>query len=210
MDGTAALATRVRAITGDRNYASQLTSLISEQGLTDAEANKVFKTLDLATLTTDIGFLKALTEVTRYQGFNPREIIKQLLDHAAVQQDVLADERSLEKVESQVKVDGQVREFTFTSNMDFHSDMQFICLMFITRGAAFDKILKKSSKTMETCMNLMKTKYNINTMKRKPDLALDGKTITIPRIAASFPNITVGLFKKRLWSLNSGSHCAFS
>jgi len=195
MDGTPTLVARVRGITEDRDYASQLTSLISEQALTDDEARKVFKTLDLATLSAEAGFLKALTEVTRYQGFNPREIIKILLDcHEAVQQEVAADASAIEKVEAQVKIGGETKDFLFTSNMPFHSDMQFICLMFITRGAAFDKILKKSSDAMQTCMNLMKIKYNINTMKRKPGQALDGKTVTIPRIAASFPGITVGLF----------------
>jgi len=43
---------------------------------------------------------------------------------------------------------------------------------------------------------MMKTKYNINTVKRKPGSQLDAKTITIPRITASFPSITVGLYMK--------------
>lgn len=197
MDGTTSLAARVRAITGDRDYASQLTSLISEQALTDVQARKIFQTLDLAVLTKDLPFLKALNEVSRYQGFNPREIIKLLLDyHEHAHQDVLADPTAMETVEAQVRIGDQTKDFVFTSDMDFHSDMQFICLMFITRGAAFDKILKKSSETMQTCMALLKTKYNINTMRRRPGQALDGKTITIPRIAASFPTITVGLFTK--------------
>jgi DNA-directed RNA polymerase subunit H (RpoH/RPB5) len=197
MERTAALATRVRALTSDLDYASQLTSLISEQALTDDQARTILKTFDLTVLAKDLPYLKVLSEVARYEGFNPREIIRILLDaHTKTRTDIEIDPNNLDVVESQVRVGDAIQDFTFTSNMDFHSDMQFICLMFITRGAAFDKIMKKSNSTMQSCMNLLKTKYNINTMKRKPGQALDGKTITIPRIAASFPTITVGLFTK--------------
>lgn len=73
---------------------------------------------------------------------------------------------------------------------------QFICLMFITRGAAFDKIRKRSTEAMVECMTLMQNKYGINVLKRRPDTALDGKTITTPEIAASFLVITIGLSHK--------------
>jgi len=49
---------------------------------------------------------------------------------------------------------------------------------------------------MNQCMGMMKTKYNINTMRRKPGSQLDAKTITILRIAASFPSITVRLYMR--------------
>lgn len=75
--------------------------------------------------------------------------------------------------------------------------MQFICLMFITRGAAYEKIMRKSSDVMKQCMRIMKTKYNINTTQQRSSQTLDTKTITTPRIAASFPSITIGLFHIR-------------
>ena len=46
----------------------------------------------------------------------------------------------------------------------------------------------------DCAVNLLKVKYNINTVKRRPGVSLDARTITVPRIAASFPGITVGLF----------------
>lgn len=69
--------------------------------------------------------------------------------------------------------------------------------MFITRGSAYDKIMRKSSEVMKRCyekVQIMKAKYN--TTKRAAGLTLDFKTITIPRIADSFPYLTVGLFNK--------------
>lgn len=66
--------------------------------------------------------------------------------------------------------------------------------MFITRRTAFEKILRKSNDVMKNIMNMYRQKYNINVTKRAPGSQLDSKTITIPRIAACFPAITVGLF----------------
>jgi hypothetical protein len=151
----------------------------------------------LSVLDTELSFLNIVNEIAKYQGFNPREIIKQLLDlYTTTKEDILADPSGLETIEAEIKVGNEMQHFRFSNNQDFHQDMQFICMMFITRGAAFDKIMRKSTETMSRVMNLLKVKYNINTTKRRPGTSLDSKTITIPRIAASFPAITVGLFHK--------------
>lgn len=188
---------RVKAITKDRDYASQLTSILTEQELTDDEAKKVFETLDLTTLQKDLSFLTALNEVAKYEGFNPREIIKLLLTaHTRLAEQVAADPELEDTITADISVGDATTKFEFTNNEAFRTDMQFLCLMFITRGAAYDKIMKKSSKVMKACMNLLKVKYNINTTKRRPGQTVDAGMITIPRIAASFPSITVGLFHR--------------
>lgn len=87
-----------------------------------------------------------------------------------------------------ITIDGEDRVYTFTSDERFMKDMEFICIMFITRGTAFAKISAKSTQVMVDIFNVLKTKYNINTTKRTPGKPLDFKIITIPRIAACFPN----------------------
>lgn len=187
----------MKAITKDRDYASQLTSILTEQDLNDDDARKVFETLDLTALQKDLAFLTALNEVAKYEGFNPREIIKLLLNaHARLAEQIEGDAELEEKISADIKVGDVETRFEFSNNEAFRTDMQFLCLMFITRGAAYDKIMKKSTKVMKACMGLLKVKYNINTTKRRPGQTVEASMITIPRIAASFPSITVGLFHK--------------
>lgn len=190
---------RVRAITTDIFYGSQLSSIITELSLSDGEAKKVFSTLDLELLSKDIPFIKALAEVARYEGFNPRQIVhKLLLKHGETERRIATDPTELESCSFEVEIveggNKVVKAITFTNNMKFNEDMQMICLMFITRGAVVEKIEKKSNESMKKIMRILKVKYDINTNKRKPGTALDSEVITIPRISGSFPNITVGLF----------------
>lgn len=191
------IARTIAGITRDHDYASQLSSLISEQGLNELEAKKVFETLNPEILTKEISFLKALDEVAKYEGFNPREMIKLLLaSHKKYEIMIAQNPLAIETVDGILTINGREETFKFTSGEPFSRDMQFICLMFITRGAAFEKIMKKSSEIMVKCMRILKVKYSINTVTRKPGISLDARTITTPRIAASFPSITVGLFDK--------------
>lgn len=186
--------TRVRQITQDRDYASQLIAVLSERELSDEDAQKLIQVIDLSVLDDELPFLKALAEVARYEGFDPRVILASLLaSHSRYAREYGAHP---EEIELRATVGGEEKVIKYSSNEPFSHDMQFICLMFITRGAAFDKIMKKSSEMMTQVMALMKAKYSINTVKRKPGSSLDSKTITIPRIAASLPSITVGMFHK--------------
>lgn len=195
----ASLQERVRSITNDVSYGSQLASMITELSLSDGDAKKVFATIDLEILSSDVPFVKALAEIARYEGFNPRQVIHKLLQkHGEVERRVRRDPSELEscsfEVEVEVNGERRIKPVTFTNNMKFNEDIQMICLMFITRGAVVDKIEKKSNDSMKKIMRMLKVKYDINTTKRKPGTALDSEVITIPRISASFPNITVGWF----------------
>lgn len=98
----------VRAITPDASYASQITSLISELGLIEEDARTVFSTLTL----TDDDVTK-MQEVTRYEGFNPRVILKILLNKwkASV---VHHQTRAAEEVSMTIQVGDEEREIRFS------------------------------------------------------------------------------------------------
>lgn len=86
------VAARVRAITNDDGYASQLTSMISEFNLTDADAMKIYSTINLEDLEANLPHLKALAEVAKYEGFNPREMITSLIKiHNRTHEDIIMD-----------------------------------------------------------------------------------------------------------------------
>ncbi|KAL0107442.1 hypothetical protein PUN28_015780 [Cardiocondyla obscurior] len=170
---------------------------MTELNLTDAEAQSYFETLKTETLEASLAQLRIFNDIAKYEKFNPKDMFMLLLaKHTTMAQTIAANPNSLVERRLVAILDGQEREMIFTNNMRFHSDMQYICLMFLTRGAAYEKSLKKSSEAMVFCMQIMKTKYGINTAKRKGGQSLDEKVITIPRIAATFPNITVDLFHK--------------
>lgn len=115
-----------------------------------------------------------------------------LASHKSYREKVRQQTLPPEVIEEVVKTPQGEVPFRFTNDEEFKTDMQFIDIVFLTRGAVFDKIKGKNGESMKRLMDLMKAKYNINTRKRKPGTTLDSKTVTIPRIAASFPQVTVG------------------
>lgn len=190
-------ATRIaNRITSDREYTVQLVEVISELQLDESEAKSYFNTLDVKIIGSEKQRLDLLREVMQYEGFSPRQMIGMLLrSHRQTAEDIESDPSALECVEGVMKGPrGELMNLRYTCNELFHQDIQFICLMFINRGASFDKIRLRSKELMVSVMDLLKQKYNINTAKRKPGATLDSKTITVPRIAACFPTVTVGLF----------------
>lgn len=74
--GPGAVATR---ITRDKDFAAQLVEVISELDLTEDEARSYFKTLDPAVIESEKNRLMLLKEVMQYEGFNPRQMIAQLI-----------------------------------------------------------------------------------------------------------------------------------
>lgn len=190
---------RVKQITRKVDLASQLTAMMSEQGISDEEVGQMMHAINLETLAEDLPFAKALVEVTKYEGFNPRVMAAILLaSHKSYREKVRNRSLPAEVIEETLKMPQGDFNFRFSNDEEFKSDMQFIDIVFLTRGAMFDKIKGKSGESMKRLMDMMKAKYNINTRKRKPGTILDSKTVTIPRIAASFPQVTVGLFHKDL------------
>lgn len=86
----------------------------------------------------------------------------------------------------------------YTGDESFMRDMGIICQMFILRGAAVQKIEQKSTDMMKFIVSLMKVKYTIDTNKRAPGRQIPSDVITISRIAACFPSVTVTLFVRDL------------
>jgi len=122
-----------------------MTAPITEHDYSEDETKSLIKTIDLEAFDTNLNFLKVLHEVSKYQGFNPRDIIAQLVTlHSKARREFSGALQSVDKMEITVTVAGEERNAIFTNNIDFHEDMQFICLMFITRGAAFDNIQRKT------------------------------------------------------------------
>ena len=66
-------------------------------------------------------------------------------------------------------------------------------MVFMTRGAAVEKMMDKSSDFLENSMTIMKNKYNINTARNLANRPLGAK-MTLPRIVASSPITVVRLF----------------
>lgn len=71
------IATRIKKITRDQDYASQMISIITELGLTDVQAKEYFTTLDH--LEKKKTFMESLAILCKYQGFSPRDMIYALL-----------------------------------------------------------------------------------------------------------------------------------
>lgn len=181
----------------DLGYAAQLASVVAEREMTDDDAKELLSTFRIGDIEANIDFLRKVEKLCKYEGFNPREIAFSLLEkHKATKALVTADpERNKRRVIGSMS-DGSVIEIT--NNMEFKEDMQFLCLIFITRGSAYDKILRKSNEFVRGVMDMMKGKYGINTAKRGAGRPLDSTTITIPRISASFPALTVDLFDRKI------------
>lgn len=189
------IAERVAAITRNEAYASQLTAMITELNLTDDEARDYFKIITLDFDSDDLSFIKCLVEIMKYKGnprrtriqFDHKKLIAILLKkHGDKARSIQSNPGVLKQVIASVKVEDRVKESIFTNNMPFVQDMKFICLMFL--------LLPKISRAMIDVMALMKNKYGINMIKRRPGQSLPAEIITIPRIAACFPAVVVGLF----------------
>lgn len=177
--------------------ASQLTTYLKELGEDYRES--LSKVLDSTTISLEIRSLKALREVMKYEGFDPKIIMKKMLEaHTLTHQNILADADSKWSMTIEVETEGVKTVVDMSNDMEFHVDVQHLCLIFISRGAAYDKIFKKSGKPMQELMSILKEKYGITTIRRQPGTQLDANVITLPRIAATFPTVTVELFHQGL------------
>lgn len=201
---------RIKRLTKKADLASQLTAMVTEQNSSDEEAKQMLDAINLETLAREIPFARVMVEIAKYEGFNPREMAAILLSsHKAYREKIRNGSLQKETIEEIVKIGQEEKEFKFSNDEEFRIDIQFIDIVFLTRGAVFDKIKGKSGDAMKRIMDMMKAKYNINTRKRKPGTTLDAKTVTIPRIAASFPQITVELFNSGIGRSLVNPHSIF-
>lgn len=134
--------------------------------------------------------LKLYEAAFRYQGFDVKRLIKVMrTKYNEYTPDLIV-------VEIDVTVDGVARKFTFPNNQPMMKDMQFLIMLFATRGSSIDKITRKSEPNLKEILDILTVKYNLDPGAREPNKPLPPDTVTIPRIACCFPALTAQIFHK--------------
>lgn len=121
------IATRVKRITRDLDYVSQMTSIVTELGLTDVQAKAYFSTLDHKSLEREKPFLEFISILYKYQGFSPRDMIQMLLN-LWEQKHAEQGGRPEATFEYTVSINNEDKIHAFTSDERFMKDMEFICI----------------------------------------------------------------------------------
>lgn len=146
----AELAGEIADIVGERTpanvpYYAQMAALASELELDAEGMETLFTTIDSTSITQDVGYLTALSEVTRYEGFNPRFMAGLMIKaHRVARDNAARNPEMVDKATATLMVDDREVQFIFTGNEPFLRDLQFLCCTFINKGAVIDKISKKS------------------------------------------------------------------
>ena len=120
--------------------------------------------------------IQSNSEILAYQGFDPAITIKILL----------------EKHETAIKKEG-ITDLKL-NRTDFNAVMSYCIAIFLTRGTNWDNIKRKSTLDLQRIMDYLSSNYAIRTKQSKEKGAPEPKVITLSRIAASLPHITVTLF----------------
>lgn len=146
--------------------------------------------------------LEQMRDLIRYEGFDPIVTARNLAAlHAKQRLLVEADKDNLWEMKFKMGSPGAEEEITVTNDMEFSSDIRYLCLLFVSRGAAYKKILLKSSDVAKGFLTMLQEKYTISQDRRKPGTAIDSTTITIARVAAAFPTVTMDLYHAGLGRL---------
>lgn len=139
--------------------------------------------------------LELIRDLIRYEGFDPIVIARLLANSHARQRAVIrADPSNLWSKTIRIGPPGSEEEIEVNNDMEFSSDIRYLCLLFVSRGAAYTKILKKSSAIAQEFLGQLQEKYSISVAKRRAGTTLDSNTITIARMAAAFPTVTLDLY----------------
>ena len=136
-------------------------------------------------------------DITEFESFDPKFIIKSMLTaHRVMRDKVKAGEMGLISIPIVTSVETTDRTNLFTNNLPFVEDLKILCSIFVTGG--FQKIMN-SSRNVGQVLRVLRGKYDILPNPRKSVyLPLKADIITLPRIAAAFPILTVVLFHQGL------------
>lgn len=146
--------------------------------------------------------LEQMRDLMRYEGFDPIVIARIMAaSHAKQRLLVQGDRENLWEKKIKIGIPGAEEEIIVTNDMEFSSDIRHLCLLFVSRGAAYKKILQKSSEAAKGFLTMLQEKYTISQDKRKPGTAIDSTTVTIARVAAAFPTVTMDLYHAGLGRL---------
>nr|AOY18787.1 nucleocapsid protein [Bunyavirus sp.] len=114
----------------------------------------------------------------QYQGFD----VKMLLKAIKRARDAYA-----EPEESWTCNLGGGRQVTFRNDWGVFKDLACLLMLFSYRGSTWEKVRTKSLPAVQSWMDAMRTKYNIDIRKRESGASLAPDIITLPRMAACFP-----------------------
>lgn len=139
--------------------------------------------------------LSVFTKAVAYDGFNPQTIILELVSKAAKDTKTGAEMFIFE-------ADGV--KYELPKKCDVARDVQMFAALFLVRGNNLFKILKTISKDAKTAISHKIAAYSLKSdddadavaRRRKERVVLSSKDVTLSRIAASFPHITLAVAKK--------------
>ncbi|XP_020295066.1 uncharacterized protein LOC109860410 isoform X2 [Pseudomyrmex gracilis] len=131
----------------------------------------------------------------RYQGFDPSVLLKRLIRfwRESMRQPLVTYQLRYEEA-------GHKETWDYNNHENLISDITFLVLIFLNRGAVISKIIKKSSRDFTNVLRMLVAKYNIRaneeSEKRRRTDDSGPEIITLPRIAACFCQITTELYHR--------------
>ena len=141
----------------------------------------------------EAAFLRLRQDITEFESFDPMFIRESMLTaHKVMRDKVEAGEIGLISIPIVTTIGTTKKTLLFTNNLTIAEDRQILCSFFVKGG--FQKVMN-SSTNMGRVLRVLRGKYNIVPAPRKPVyFPLKADAITLPRIAAAFPVVTVHAF----------------
>lgn len=87
--------------------------------------------------------------------------------------------------------DGSQKTINYRAEETLAKDLQFLLTVFCIRGCCWDKIIQKSGEDACLILNHLKEKLQFDTTVRPAGKSLPDDIITVARLAACFPIITI-------------------
>lgn len=153
-------------------------------GLSEDQAKQFF--------TYDINEWLQWKEVVIYQGFNPRRIVRLMMENGRAYCGTATDETA----SVDVIVAGVPKTVTLSNKWTLMKDVQMIISIFGGRGATWKKLKDKSTQGLQQYLTWMEIKYNFDTSVHAGGTSLAPDLITIPRVIGCFPAVICQMYHK--------------
>lgn len=167
----------------DKYSVKAFTGIVSRAGISTSAAKILISCFKETTIAECINAISAHMSVFEYQGFDPAVTLRELLTKFEAKK--YKGRSSLAKAPDSNYKAG-----------DFNTDMSYLISLFLTRGTNWANIKKKSTAELVHIMDHLAALYSIKVTREKNESSPGPRIITLSRIAASLPHITVGLFLK--------------
>ena len=153
-----------------------ISALAARGALTEKAVKTLISCFNEQDIRACVEAIRANSEILAYQDFDPAVTIKILLEkhEAAIRKEGISDLK--------------------LNRTDFNAVMSYCIAIFLTRGTNWENIKRKSTLDLQRIMDYLSNNYAIRTKQSKEKGAPEPKVITLSRIAASLPHITVTLF----------------